>query len=162
MPKVLVLYYSKTGNTRKMAEAFTEGLKQEGITVSLKNVKETNVDELLEYEGVAIGSPTYYGQMAGEIKKLLDESIKFHGKMEGKVGAAFTSSGGYGCGGETTILSILQAFLIHGMIVQGDSTDRHYGAIIKEAPNERDENMIREKGRRMGKLVNKLFPKSRV
>jgi len=159
LAKVLVMYYSKTGNTGKVAEAFADGLKREKVEVTVKKVEDTKVNDLLAYDGIAIGSPTYYGQMAGKIKEFLDESIKVHDKLNGKVGAAFTSSGGYGSGGETTVLSILNAMLVHGMIVQGDSKSKHYGAIVEQAPSEEDRSMVVEKGRQMGQLVKKLFPR---
>ena len=103
MPKVLIIYYSRTGNTKAMAEAVKEGVKSEGLDVRCKEVKDVSVKELLQYEGIVIGSPTYYGTMAGEIKLLLDESIKYHRKLAGKVGGAFSSSGILGGGNETTV-----------------------------------------------------------
>jgi len=156
MAKVLVTYYSRTGNTKRMAEIFAETLREEGLDVTLKPVEKIRVSELLNYDGIAVGSPTYYGQMAAEVKKLFDESVKIHGKLDGKVGAAFTSSGGYGCGGETTVLSILNAMLIHGMIVQGDPGDFHYGAIVEGRPEKDDEEAVRVKARRMATLLRRL------
>ncbi len=156
MAKVLVTYYSRTGNTKRMAEIFAETLREEGLDVTLKPVEKIRVSELLNYDGIAVGSPTYYGQMAAEVKKLFDESVRIHGKLDGKVGAAFTSSGGYGCGGETTVLSILNALLIHGMIVQGDPGDFHYGAIVEGRPEKDDEEAVRVKARRMATLLRRL------
>jgi len=119
MSKVLIVYFSKTGNTKKMAEKVAEGIKETGCEFILKSVEETKVDDLLEVDGIIVGSPTYFGLPAAEIKKLFDESIVHFGKLEGKVGGAFTSSANIGGGNETTILSIYQMMLIHGMIVQG-------------------------------------------
>jgi len=158
MANVLVAYYSRSGNTRKVAEAFAEGVKEEGVGVALKKVEDVQVKELLDYDGVALGSPTYYGQMAAPVKKLIDDSIKLHEKLDGKVGAAFTSSGGYGCGGETTVLGILQALLVHGMVVQGAPDGLHYGAIVEEKPGEAELRKARLKGVRMARLVKRLFP----
>ncbi len=109
MAEILVAYYSRSGNTRKVAEAFAEGVKEEGVDVVLKKVEDVQVKELLEYDGIALGSPIYHGQMAAPVKKLIDDSIKVSQKLEGKVGVAFTSSERYGCGGETTVLGILEA-----------------------------------------------------
>ncbi len=93
MPKVLIIYYSRSGNTEKMAELIADGVKREkNIKVEVKDVQEVKVKDLLDLEGIVIGSPTYYGSMAAEIKKLIDDNIKFHGKLEGKVGGAFSSS----------------------------------------------------------------------
>ncbi|OQX88371.1 MAG: flavodoxin [Candidatus Omnitrophica bacterium 4484_70.2] len=126
---VLIIYYSEGGTTKKMAEIIAEKIKKEGIDVRIKNVEETKAEELLKYEGVIVGSPTYYGTLAGKIKKLFDKSVMFHGKLDGKVGGAFTSSANIGGGNETAILSILEAMLIHGMIIQGDYRGDHYGPV---------------------------------
>ena len=106
MTKALVVYYSRSGNTKKMAEAIAKGIEKEGVEVDLKEVKDVNAEELLKYEGIVIGSPTYYGSMAYQIKKLFDESVEFHGSLDGKVAAAFSSAANIGGGNETTILDI--------------------------------------------------------
>jgi len=156
MAKVLVIYYSRTGNTRRMAELVLEGIKKEGVDAQLKDVKETKADELLQYEGIVIGSPTYYGSMAAEIKKLLDDSVKFHGKLDGKVGAAFASSANVAGGNETTILDILNAMLIHGMIIHGDPQGDHYGAVAIGAPDARSSKECIRMGSRVAELVKRL------
>jgi len=157
MPKILILYYSQSGNTAKMAEYIAEGVKTEKeIDVEVKIVKDVNVDDLLNFDGLIIGSPTYYGTMAAEVKSLIDESVKFHGRLEGKVGGAFTSSGGRAGGNETTILDILKALMIHGMIVQGSSSGDHYGPVAVNEPDERSKKMCIEYGKRIAKLVLRL------
>jgi len=102
MAKVLVIYYSRSGNTKRLAESVLEGIKKEAVEAVIKDVRDVDVDELLKYDGIVIGSPTYYGTMSAEIKRLLDDSVKFHGKLDGKVGAAFSSSANIGGGNETT------------------------------------------------------------
>lgn len=156
MAKILICYYSRTGNTKAMAEFVEEGVKAEGVPVTLKSVEDTLPEELLEYDGIILGSPTYYGTMAWPLKKLLDESVRFHGQLEGKVGAAFSSAANVGGGNETTVLSILQALLIHGMVVQGDPGGDHYGAVAVNAPDNRAQVQCRELGRRVARLVKKL------
>ena len=157
MVKVLVVYDSKTGNTEKMAFAVAEGAKQIGnIEVVVKKVEQTSLDDLLNADGIIMGSPTYYGQMSAKLKALIDESVKIHGKLEGKVGAAFTSSGGTATGAETTLLSILNAMLIHGMIVQGRTNEKHYGAAAVGAPNQKDLEQCRTLGKRVASLATKL------
>jgi len=157
MTRILVIYYSKTGNTKKMAESIVEGLTQEGAEAVIKAVKDVNVDELLKYEAIIIGSPTYYGTMAAEIKKLLDDSIKFHGKLDGKIGAAFSSSANIAGGNETTILDILNAMLIHGMIIQGDPLGDHYGPVAIGEPDARTTRECVRLGSRVVKLVKKCI-----
>ena len=156
MHKALVLYYSQSGNTKKMAESVVEGIKKEGLDVVLKEAKDTQASELLKYEAIIIGSPTYYGTMAAEIKKLFDDSVSFHGKLDGKIGAAFASSANIGGGNETTILDILNAMLIHGMIIQGSPQGDHYGPVAIGAPDIRSARECVRLGTRVAKLVKKL------
>ena len=157
MVTVLVVYDSKTGNTEKMAFEVAEGAKQvHGVKVITKKVDQTDIKDLLKADGIIVGSPTYYGQMSAGIKALVDESVEIHGKLEGKVGAAFTSSGGTASGAETTLLSILEAMLVHGMIVQGNSHSKHYGAAAVGSPNDKELILCRELGERTAVLVFKL------
>ncbi|MCD6156266.1 MAG: flavodoxin domain-containing protein [Candidatus Atribacteria bacterium] len=127
--KALVLYYTRTGITQKMAETISKALKEEGIETDLVEAKDFSVDKLPEYQIIVVGSPTYYGTMAAEIKQILDESVRLHGKLDGKIGGAFTSSANVAGGNETTIWSILSALLIHGMIVKGIYSGNHYGPV---------------------------------
>ena len=78
---------------------------------------------------IILGTPTDYGTMAAEIKKLLDDSIRLHGRLDGKLGGAFASSANAAGGNETAILSILSALLIHGMLVKGMAEGSHYGPV---------------------------------
>lgn len=156
MPKVLIGYYSETGNTKKMAKAIEESVKEEGLEVVNKEIQNIAVDELLDYDAILIGSPTYYGTLAWPVKRLLDESVKFHGKLKGKIGAAFTTAANIGGGNETTILSILEAFLIHGMIVQGEVMGDHYGPVGIGSPDERSLKGCRKLGKTVADLVKRL------
>jgi NAD(P)H dehydrogenase (quinone) len=139
-----------------MAQSVSEGIKNEGVEVEVKEVKDVPVDDLLKYDAIVIGSPTYYGSMAAEIKKLLDDSVKFHGKLEGKVGAAFSSSANVAGGNETTVLDILNAMLIHGMIIQGDPRGDHYGSVAIGSPDERATKECLRMGSRVAKLLKKV------
>lgn len=159
MAKILVVYYSSTGNTEKMAKLVQEGAESEGCEVVCKKVENTDAKELLNYDGIIIGSPTYYGSMSWQIKKLLDESVKFHGKFQDKVGGAFTSSANIGGGNETTIMDILKAFLIHGMIIAGNSSGDHYGPVAIELPDKRSQSQCRELGQKVAGLVKKIISK---
>jgi NAD(P)H dehydrogenase (quinone) len=132
--KILIVYDSKTGNTEKMASAVAKGAEKMGAEATVKRVEQTKLEDLLSADGIIMGSPTYFGQMSAKLKALIDESVKIHGKLTGKVGGAFTSAGGTATGAETTLLSIVQAMLIHGMIVQGNAEDKHYGVAVTSAP----------------------------
>jgi len=154
---VLIVYYSRTGNTEKMALAVAEGAKQVDETrVIVKKAADTSLEDLLKADGIIMGSPTYYGLMSATLKALLDESVKIHGKLEGKVGAAFTTTGGVAGGAETTILSILEAMLVHGMIVQGRANGKHYGAAAVGSPNKEELESCKALGKRVAILVKKL------
>ena len=156
MPKILIAYYSRTGNTEKMAKEIARGVDKEKVPVDLKRIEDVKADDLLSYDGIIIGSPTYYGTMASPIKKLLDDSVKFHGKLESKVGAAFASSANVAGGNETTILNILNAMLIHGMVVQGDYSGDHYGPVAIGAPDARAIKECLRLGERTARLVLRL------
>ena len=156
--KILIVYDSETGNTEKMAHAVEAGVKKvDNVDVITKKVGETNLDDLLAADGIIIGSPTYYGLMSAKVKELFDKSVKIHGKLEGKVGAAFTSAGGTATGAETTILSILKAMLVHGMIIQGRSSNKHYGVACVSAPDEKAIQFCEELGERTAKLTIKMI-----
>ena len=156
MPKILIIYYSRTGNTKKMAQEVAKGVEKGKISVELKMVEDIKADDLLNYDGIIIGSPTYYGTMASPIKKLLDDSVRFHGELEGKVGGAFASSANVGGGNETTILDILNAMLIHGMVIEGDSQGDHYGPVAIGSPDARAIKQCQRMGQRTAKLVKQL------
>ncbi len=158
MAKVLVCYYSRSGHTKKMAAEIAGVMAGEGLEVDLKAVNEIEAGALLDYQGIVIGSPTYYGTMAWPIKKLLDESVKFHGKLRGRVGGAFASSANIGGGNETTILDILNALLIHGMVIQGDWSGDHYGPVSIGRPDARSLQCCQSHARNLARLVKRLFP----
>jgi NAD(P)H dehydrogenase (quinone) len=156
MPKVLIVYYSRTGNTRKMAGHVADGVKQEQVKVAVRDVRKVVLTDLLKADGIIIGSPTYYGSAAAPIRHLIDRTVKYHGRLEGKVGGAFTSSGGIAGGNETTLLSTLTALLVHGMIIQGASADDHYGAVAIGAPDKAAAKRCVALGRRVARLVKRL------
>ncbi|MBC7219831.1 MAG: NAD(P)H-dependent oxidoreductase [Hadesarchaea archaeon] len=156
MAKILVVYDSTSGNTEKMAQAVAEGAsKVAGIEVLVKKVDQAKVDDLLEVDGVIVGSPCHFGQMSAKMKTFIDESVKYYGKLDGKVGAAFTSFGGSG-GSETTLLSIIHALLIHGMIVVGRSGRMHYGSVAVGSPSQESIDSCRDLGFRVANIVSKL------
>ena len=156
MSRVLILYYTRTGNTEKMARFIEEGVKAAGAQTALKAVVDATLDDLQGSDAIIIGSPTYYGLPAAEIIKLLNESVKLHGKLEGKVGAAFSSSANIGGGNETVIIAILEAMLVHGMVVQGAPKGDHYGPVSIGAPDERVMKQCRALGERVANLTKKL------
>jgi len=157
MPKMLIAYHTRGGNTRKMAELIHAGAVAVGdVQVDLKPVIEVEVRSLAGYDAIVLGSPTYYGLPSAEVKRLIDESVALHGQLEGKVGGAFTSSANIGGGNETTIMAILQALLVHGMVIPGVPTGDHYGPVAIGAPDRRAGTQCREYGKRLAALTKKL------
>jgi len=157
MARVLIVYYSRSGSTGQMAEEVAAGAREvKGAQVELKKVAEVDPKGLADYDALIVGSPTYYGLMAAEIKKMFDESVAIHGQLEGKVGGAFTSAANLAGGNETTILSILEAMLVHGMIVKGTSRRDHYGPVAIGKPDERAVEQSRLLGREVAELAVKL------
>jgi NAD(P)H dehydrogenase (quinone) len=155
MKRILVAYSSKGGNTKLLAEEVAQGARSvEGVEVVIKRAKDVTNDELLKIDGWIVGSPVYFGSMSGEVKEMFDRSVGIRRKLEGKIGAAFTTSGHPTGGKETTLLSILQAMLIHGMIVVGDpiSVGGHYGVGAVGAPEEEEKEAARQLGKRVAEL----------
>ena len=157
MAKVLVVYYSKTGHTAKMAAAVAEGAAGvAGVEAVTKTATEATPDDLLEADAIVMGSPVYYGTMAAELKALVDRSVRYHGRVAGRVGGAFASSGAAHGGNETTIMDILRCLLIHGMVVQGESNGDHYGSVSVGNPGEETLDNCRRQGRKIAELTQRL------
>ena len=141
MAKILVLYYSAYGHVEALARAVAEGATAAGAQVNVKRVPETvpeevarasnyklnqaasivTVGELEEYDAIVVGTGTRYGRMSSQMAAFLDQtgSLWQRGALEGKVGAAFTSTATQHGGQETTLISIITNLLHFGMIVVG-------------------------------------------
>ncbi len=158
MASGLVIYYSRSGNTKQMAKTIAEAMSESNLPTKCKSVSDTTLDDLQAADAIVVGSPTYYGRLAAPIAQFFDDSVTRHGKLDGKVGAAFSSSSNIAGGNETTIMSILGTLLIHGMIIQGDPQGDHYGPVSIGKPDERVIKQCKRRGQRIAKLTNKLFP----
>ncbi len=156
MAKGIVIYYSRSGNTEEMAQIIAEGMNESGLETECKAVGDVKIEDLGGYDAIVVGSPTYYGQMAGEVKGFFDELVSRHGQLDGKVGGAFTSSANIGGGNETTIMGIIEAMLISGLVVQGDPNGDHYGPVSIGKPDERVQEQCRRRGQRIAELTKKL------
>jgi len=139
--KVLVLYYSSYGHIEKMAEAVAEGARNAGATVEIRRVPETvpeeiarksfykldqqapiaTVAELEDYDAIVIGSGTRYGRLTSQMAAFLDQTggLWARGALNGKVGAAFTSTATQHGGQEATLFSIITNLLHFGMTIVG-------------------------------------------
>ncbi len=157
--QILILYFSKGGNTKKLAQAIERGVNEiEGVDALLRRTDEVAKEDFVASEGVIAGSPVYFGVMAAELKKIFDEFVPVRKKMEGKVGAAFATSGDPTGGKETTMMSIIQALLIYGMVIVGDpmSATGHYGVACAGAPDGKTEDNAMKLGHRVAELAIKL------
>jgi len=143
MTKVLILYYSSYGHVETLANAVAEGVARvDGAEATIKRVPElvpeetqqkagfktdqaapvlTDPSELADYDAIVVGTPTRFGNMASQMRNVWDQTggLWFNGKLIGKVGSAFTSTGSQHGGQETTLTSIHTTLLHHGMVVVG-------------------------------------------
>ena len=197
MTKLLVLYYSSYGHIETMARAIAEGAGDvEGVEVTVKRVPELVPEEaakkngfkldqkapvatpaeLAEYDAVIFGTPTRFGNMASQMRNFLDQTggLWAGGKLIGKVGSVFTSTG-TGGGNETTITSFWNTLAHHGMVtvglpyaspelsdisnVRGGST---YGASTiagadgSRTPSAAELKLARDQGRHVAGIAKKL------
>jgi NAD(P)H dehydrogenase (quinone) len=141
MAKILVLYYSSYGHIEQMAQAVAEGARETGAQADIRRVPETvpedvarksgfkldqkapvaKVDELPQYDGILFGTPTRYGNMAGQMKTFLDQTggLWMSGALVGKVASVFSSSATQHGGQESTILTFHPVLLHLGMVIVG-------------------------------------------
>jgi NAD(P)H dehydrogenase (quinone) len=150
MGKVLIQYYTETGHTQKMAELVAEGAGSvEGIEVRLKTVAESSFDDIFWADGIAIGAPTHLASIPWQLKKFWDGiTDEAWGKIDGKIGCAFSSEGGLGGGAELTCMALLTILMNYGLMVFGitdyvaPQRTLHYGAAIPGEPRTRAEKDI--------------------
>jgi NAD(P)H dehydrogenase (quinone) len=142
MIKVLVLYYSMYGHIETLAKAVAEGAQSvEDVEVTIKRVPElmpedvaraagakldqeapiATVADLPNYDAIIFGTPTRFGNMCSQMRSFLDQTggLWANGKLIGKIGSVFTSTGTQHGGQETTITSFHSTLLHHGMIIVG-------------------------------------------
>lgn len=156
MAKGIVIYHSRTGNTKEMAEIIAKAMNEGQVATGCQSVETVRPDELPGYDAIVLGSPCYYGQMAAPVKQLIDDLVGTHGQLNGKVGAAFASSANIGGGSETTIMGIIEAMLIAGMVVQGDPQGAHYGPLAIGRPDEKVRQQCQRRGQRVAELTKQL------
>jgi len=161
MKKILVAYSSYSGNTERLARAIKEGVDSvSGCEGILKRARDVVEDDFKEADGIIAGSCVYFGNMSAELKDMFDRfvGLRRQGGMEGKIGAAFASSGHPTGGKETTLMAIIQAFLIYGMIVVGDpiSAGGHYGVACSGGPDQKTLDDAKRLGIRVAGLAKRL------
>lgn len=193
--RVLVLYHSSYGHIEKLAQAVAEGARSESVEVTLKRVPETMPEDLMkqagmktdqaapiavphelaEYDAIIFGTPTRFGNMSGQMRNFLDQTGPIWGKLTGKPGSVFTSTG-TGAGNETTITSFHSTLLHHGMVIVGlpyavaqelfDVSEVRggspYGASTiaggdgSRQPTEKELSLARKQGAHVARIAKKL------
>ena len=157
--QILILYFSKGGNTKKLAEAILKGVESvEGVEGVLKHTDDVTKGDFVSSDGIIAGSPVYFGVMAAQLKKIFDEFVSVRRKMEGKIGAAFATAGDPSGGKETTMMSIIQVMLIYGMVVVGDpmAATGHFGTACVGAPDSGSLENGMKLGQRVAELAKRL------
>lgn len=191
---VLVLYYSKYGSTKEMAHLIANGIEAAGMAVKIRtvpnlstvvNVAEASIpdegdiyctlDDLQHCVGLALGSPTRFGNMASEMKYFWDQttSLWLNGALHNKPACVFTSSGSMHGGQESTLLSMLPPLFHHGMMIMGltnaepalsntKTGGTPYGATHVSGPrhdqslSQDEKTLCLAQGKRLGDVVKKL------
>lgn len=137
---VLVLYYSQHGTTKEMAYAIAQGIEEAGMTARIRTVPTVAVEttvakpaipdegdlyctmsDLKNCSGLALGSPTHFGNMAGSMKHFWDSTVTLWlaGNLQNKPATVFTSTGSMHGGQETTLVTMMMPLLHHGMMILG-------------------------------------------
>jgi NAD(P)H dehydrogenase (quinone) len=142
MPKKLcIVYYSNTSTTEKMALEIHKGAIDSGVNAILKKVEQCTLDDLLQADGIVVGSPTYFSNIAWQMKKLIDESIMLYRKqrsLENKICGCFVSAGTKNDGKEC--LKMLEtAFGLHhrmkivpGIVLESKEAEKVFASVCSE------------------------------
>ena len=193
-PYILVLYYSRNGSTSEMARQIARGIEQGGMEARLRTVPAISteceavapaipvegalyarLDDLKNCSGLALGSPTRFGNMAAPLKYFLDgtSNLWLTGALVGKPAGVFTSTASLHGGQETTLLSMLLPLMHHGMLVTGlpysesallqttaggtpYGPSHHAGADGKRGLDEHEIALCRALGQRLAGIALKL------
>ena len=193
-PYILVLYYSKYGSTKEMAHFIANGVESTGMAVKIRTVPNIStvvkqaeasipdegdiyctLDDLAHCSGLALGSPTRFGNMASEMKYFLDQttSLWLSGALHHKPACVFTSSGSMHGGQESTLLTMLPPLFHHGMMILGLTNanpalsntktggtpygvSHVSGARHDQLISQDERSLCEEQGRRLAELVIKL------
>ena len=194
---IYIVFYSRYGNTLMIAEAIEEGVKAAGGEACLRRVHETapesviekdqrwketlekmkdipeaNVEELADVDGLIVGSPTRFGNMAAPMKEFIDLTggLWVKGALSGKAGAVFGTNSTMHGGKESTLLSMILPLLHHGMVIVGIPPTEaeilkhgsYYGAtattgfMSENHPTNEDLKLAKALGKRVCEISKKL------
>ncbi|EZQ11908.1 MULTISPECIES: NAD(P)H:quinone oxidoreductase [unclassified Acinetobacter] len=194
---VLVLYYSKYGSTKEMAHLIAQGIESTGMLAKIRTVPQlatvvteaapsipeegdiyATLDDLQHCSGLALGSPTRFGNMASEMKYFWDQttSLWLNGALHNKPACVFGSSGSMHGGQESTLLTMLPPLFHHGMLILGltnanpalsntKSGGTPYGATHVSGPrhdqslSQDEKSLCIEQGKRLGEVALQMLKK---
>jgi len=167
--RVLVSYYSQTGNTEKLAGAIGKGAAQvKGVDAAVKKVAEVKDAEILQADGILLGTPVQWSNMAAPAKHFLDRvgDVLWKAKAngDGKTAGAFCTGGGAAMGKDVARLSIISAFLTMRFTIVGGVDDAGFGTMGTEATtgpadpgvSEKELEEARRFGQRFAEITLKL------
>ncbi len=158
--KASILYLSKTGNTKAMAEQIAGGMSAEGVEAKIFPIDAVDKDWVNESSCVIIGSPTYYADVSAEIKAFL-ETLGGYG-VAGKLGGAFATAGfSYG-GGDIALQTILTHMMFWGMLTYSGggaagNPPIHLGPVAGGSASDGTPELFRDYGQRMARKAKELF-----
>ena len=190
-PKILVLFYSKTGHMLKMARSVAKDAKEAGAEVRLRkaaelapreviektpewraihsqmsDIPDAVIDDLVWMDGVIVGTPTRFGNMAAPMRNFWDQTgmLWMEGTLIGRTVSAFASAEMVHGGQEATLLSMYPTFFAHGLIVVGIpgnvkelyKSGSYYGALSSGEPNDTDLTVARYMTQRLIEVTKKL------
>ena len=143
MSRILILYYSRTGNTEKMSSAVAEGARTVN-NVQVDVEYHVQPEDLARYDAILVGTSTYYHDMPMDMKSLFEEVATKNVSLKGKVGAVF---GSYGWSGEAPKMVLEIMKLKFGMNVTEPAL------MVLNTPNENSLNLCRALGKRVSETL---------
>lgn len=190
-PRILILFYSKTGHMLKMARSIAKDVEASGAELRLRkaaelaprevidntpewkaiysqmsDIPDAVVEDLVWMDGLIVGTPTRFGNMAAPMRNFWDQSGKLwmEGTLIGKAVSAFSSAEMVHGGQEATLLSMYPTFMAHGMIIVGIpgnvkelyKSGSYYGALSSGEPNDTDLVVARHMTNRLVEITRKL------
>jgi len=157
--KILIVFDGHAdGTLDRMARVVAAGVRAGGLQAVCETVGNATVADLVKYDGIILGSPCYFAGPTAAMKGLMDSTWAVRGKLVGKVGAAFAASEHIAGGNEMTLHALLDFFLIHGMVVQGDCEGDYFGAAALNPSGSQEDVIVDDSGEchRLGMRVAEL------
>ncbi len=158
-PKILLVFDGhEDGLVERMSRKVAEGARGAGAEVLMLTAANAKPEDAMDKDAIVLGSPCHFAGPSTAIKRFMDATWPFRGKLAGKVGACFTAANHLAGGHELTLISLISFFLTHGMIIEGNADGDAFGATLI-APDGVYEEAVAddpEEGRILGSKVAAL------